>query len=307
MKLFKIRASALSEIMSEPKEKSPKEKYLDATELLLKHKTDYSLMVNKETKTAAKKWDSICATEKKVIELESEKDSTFLSDTCKTHLNNWVDENIFKRKKDVKTWAMQKGTEKETEALIIVNKFLGTKLKKDSRHFENDYSTGHIDIDYKEERTVYDIKICETFSTFPRFKEKLEKNYYWQMQQYLNLMEYDKAVVIKVLVNSPIWQIKQLIKNSYFGLLSKYGETNAVMESEHMEDIKNIFSQHVFDDTIEVMTEQGETYKLTESMIIPTELRVKCFEVKRCQEDIDKIHPRVLECREFLRQNNFHN
>lgn len=254
MKKFKIRASALSEIMSEPKVKSD-----------------------------------------------------ILSVSCKTHLNNWVDENIFKRKKDVKTWAMQKGTEKETEALIIVNKFLGTKLKKDSRHFENDYSTGHIDIDHKEERTVYDIKICETFSTFPRFKEKLEKNYYWQMQGYMDFVGYDKAIVIKVLVNSPIWQIKQLIKSSYFGLLNKYGETNQVMEAEHMEDIKNIFSQHVFDDTIEVMTEQGETYKLTESMIIPTELRVKCFEVKRCQEDIDKIHPRVLECREFLRQNNFHN
>jgi len=158
MKLFKIRASALSEIMSEPREKSPKERYYEAFDKRRLYTEQYGLISNKESKTAQNKALQIQNLTNKITELEAFKDDTFLSQSCKNHLNNWVDEHIFHRRKDVKTWAMQKGTEKETEALIIVNKFLGTKLKKDTRHFENDYSTGHIDIDHKEEKTVYDIK-----------------------------------------------------------------------------------------------------------------------------------------------------
>ena len=227
--------------------------------------------------------------------------TNLISDGAITHLNNWVDMVYFNRKNEVKTFAMQKGTECEIEALTIVKKYLNKpNLKKDNRHFEDEYLTGHIDIDNADDDEIIDIKICETFSTFPRFKTKLEKVYEAQMQAYMSLTGRNNAKVIKVLVNSPAWQIKSLINRIDYSLLNKYGETNEQHDAELNEAINSIFAQHVFDGNI-----QFDKYKLPKEMYIPIEQRVKVFEVKRDQEFIDKIPQKVLNCREFLKQNGY--
>jgi len=59
---------------------------------------------------------------------------------------------------------------------------------------------------------------------------------------------------------------------------------------------------HVIDNSISIKGYTLDSFGIAE---IPKENRVKIIKVKRCQEDIDLIKPRVDEIRAFLKQNNY--
>lgn len=228
--------------------------------------------------------------------------SETLSKTCISYLEDWIKENVYGRRKLLKTDAIQKGIECETEAIFVLNKATGSNFQKSpSVKMENDWATWSEDIDYKENFTTYDTKVCETFDTFPIIKEDIDKAYWRQGQVYMWLKwpEYKKHVIAKCLVNSPAWIIEQKLYYLYNDLCKKYGDNIEYIEQDYEEQARAIFLQHVFDKQV-VINSNGVTLQLTDEEVIPYEKRVCLMVVERDDEAIEKIKQRVQECRDYL-------
>jgi len=309
-KVFKIRASAISQIMSNPMWWSPLDKYNKKLKELETEQSKYEAITNKETKTAQKKWDKILKIWDDISELKQEKDKIVLSKTCITHLEQRIKENYFWRRKQLDTKAIQKGIECETEAVFILNKVTWKDYKKavynNWERLENDRCTGHEDIDDKENKKTIDTKVSASFDSFPIIKDQLEQAYYRQWQWYMRLKgeEYKKHEVVKVLVNTPARQIKSLLYNCYMQLSKKYEATPEYLEEEYKKKSKQIFLWHVFDKQLKIES-NWEYLELKDEEIIPYEKRIHIFEVNRNDEDIEKIIKRVEECRVWLNQNGY--
>ena len=68
--------------------------------------------------------------------------------------------------------------------------------------YENDFFKGTPDLIIKD--TVYDIKCSWDEFTFPLFENEIPtKDYYYQLQVYMNLLGLKKAVLVYVLLDSP--------------------------------------------------------------------------------------------------------
>lgn len=295
---FKARPSALARIMTDPQGKTNAEKYAD-----LKAKIEEAQAKYKQAQALGKQdlvpnqklLEKIKKMSMDLMALEPVKDQVQLSKTCITYLEEWIRENYFGRRKiQPKTKPLTKGVEKEFEGIHIANMALGTNYKKCDKTLENEYLIGHRDIDGGDH--VVDIKVSGSFSTFPILDTELEGVYEWQMQGYMALEpNHKRAQVIKVLVNSPEWQIRQKIKYSYYQLLDQYPDDPQTMEEEHKAQIQEIMMDHVFDQSITI---DGNT--ITDEQVIPIQDRIRIFEVARDEEMIARIGPRVEQCRAFI-------
>lgn len=229
--------------------------------------------------------------------------SELLSKTCISYLEDWVKENHFWRRKILKTNAIQKGIECESEAVFILNKALWTNYKKAVyakwEKMDNGRCTGHEDIDWGDH--TIDTKVCESFDTFPIFDEEADKNYWWQWQAYMRLKweNHKKHTVAKVLVNSPKRIIEQKLYNAYNNLVKKYEDNMQYIEEEYEQEAKEIFLQHVFDKQITINS-NWVLLQLTDEEVIPYEKRIHLVEVERDNEAIARIAKRVEECRLYL-------
>lgn len=287
--------------MSDPQGKTPMDKYLDHIAMIKANEEKYTAM-NKETKTAQKTRDNIQRWKDELVELEKHKDDIVLSKTCIAHLEDRVKENYYGRKKQLKTNAIQKGIECENEAVFILNKALWTNHKKSrGERMENERCTGHEDIDAGDH--TIDTKVCESFDTFPILTEDLDNMYRWQGQGYMRLKgeQYKKHIVAKVLVNSPVWQIKNKLYIAYINLQKKYDGNEEYVSQEYELEAREIFLNHVFDKQVTVNSDWA-SLRLSDEEVIPNDKRVKTFAFERDNNAINKIIKRVQECRAYLAQ-----
>jgi hypothetical protein len=125
-----------------------------------------------------------------------------LSDTCKTYLEEWVKENIYGVRKNIKSKYLTKGISVEDEAIEYYSEIakLGFVLKNQDR-FEDDFFTGTPDLIVGD--TVYDFKSSWDCFTFPLFDTKPDKNYWMQLQVYMELTGLRKAKLVYTLQNTP--------------------------------------------------------------------------------------------------------
>lgn len=308
--VFKIRCSAIGQIMTNPQGGSPMDKYLNQVEMIKTNQIKYDETKNKETKTAQKLRDNLQRWKYELTELEADKDRIVLSKTCQSHLEDWVKENYYGRKEQLDTKAIQKGIECENEAVFVLNQALWTSYKKsvynNGEKMENERMTGHEDIDDTENKTIIDTKVSYTFDSFPILKEDLESNYWRQGQGYMFLKweGYETHKVAKVLVNSPKWILEQELYRLYANLEKKYSGNLEYIEEEYNENAQRIFLGHVFDKQLKIFDNWTER-QLTDEQVIPYEKRVHLFEVKRDNEAIEKIKKRVEECRLWLEQQGY--
>lgn len=306
--IFKVRCSAIGDIMTNPQGWTPMDKYLKAVETLEKTKDEYEKIVNKDTKTAQNKRDKILKLMDDVSELEKNKDKIVLSKWCISHLEDWIKENYFGRKKQLDTKQIKKGIECENEAIFVLNKALWVNYTKarynEWEKMENERCTWHEDIDDVENKKTIDIKVSYSFDSFPIVKDELEDNYYWQGQWYMRLKweDYKRHEVIKVLVNTPAWHLKSLLYNCYNNISKQYEETPEYIDEEYEKAAKQIFLWHVFDNQLTIDSNWA-MLRLKENEIIPYQKRIHTFEISRDDEAIEAIKKRVEECRIWLEQN----
>lgn len=205
----------------------------------------------------------------KLLMTNSRSKSDPLSETAKGCLHEIYIEEVFGRRKTISSPAMKKGTSVETDSLELLQEVTNEVHFKNQKTLENDYLIGTPDVVDKKGDRVIDIKSSWDIWTFSRVTQASAiKDYAWQLKGYMWLTETRNAQLVYALVNTPEFIITdQLYRMSF----------NYPPETD-MEQFRTNF---IFDD-------------------IPSELKIKRFEVGYYEEEMNELRSRLDLCREYL-------
>lgn len=204
MREFKVRASAGGRIVTNAQGKSKAEKIADLKEAIKSAEIRISEAKNKEAKTFVDLAnEKIPSYKKEILELESLPDEIMLSTGTKTFVDEWLKEQIYGFRKEIKNKYLTKGLALEDEGIDSAISWLDLPfVLKNEKSFEDEFFTGTPDLILSDE--ILDIKCSWDAFTFPLFeKECPTKDYFYQLQIYMHLTGKRKARVVYVLLNTP--------------------------------------------------------------------------------------------------------
>ncbi len=197
-----------------------------------------------------------------------------LSATTKTYLHEIYIREKYQREKNIDSKYLVKGLLVEEDALTLYSRYKKEYYTKNEERFNSEYLTGHPDI---LTDIVIDIKSSWDIYTFLNVKtNKLNKNYYWQLQGYMMLAGLSKATLAYCLIDTP----SALINDEKRRLMWKM---NAISDEDPLfqEASKEIERQMTFSD-------------------IPLEERVIEEEILYNEDDLLKLYTRIEQCRNYL-------
>jgi hypothetical protein len=144
-----------------------------------------------------------------------------LSETTKSYAKEWLIEQIYGFRKEIKSKYIYKGLVMEDEAIDKAIEWLDLPFAiKNEQYFENDFIKGTPDLIV--DGVVYDIKCSWDAYTFPIFENEIpNKDYFYQLQCYMYLTGCNKAVLTYVLLNTPEEVVYETPQN-YDDLDKKY-------------------------------------------------------------------------------------
>lgn len=186
-----------------------------------------------------------------------------------TYLENWLKEKLYDCRNEFNSKYCDKGNLMEEASVMLISEQLGQPLAKNEEYKENDFLTGTCDIDTGD--TIIDIKNSWNCFTFPLFADDVpNKDYFLQLQAYMELWGRDKAKLIYTLMDMP----EHLIMHEAKGIAYKEGL-----------DINEVYAQ----------IEKKHLY----SNVI-TSLRFKEFNIEKDEDVIAKIKQRVKMCQVYI-------
>lgn len=193
-----------------------------------------------------------------------------LSATTRRYLQELHKEVLFGKSTDLQSKYLDKGKQVEDESITLYNNVTGDSAVKNEEFFSNNYICGTPDIVGSK---LIDIKSSWDFTTFPMHEETLpSKDYYWQLQGYMELTQQKESWIAYCLVDTPT----QLIQDEVRRLGWQLGMIEVPMDLE------------------------AEVYERLQYSDIPAELRIKMFRVEYNDEDIQRLYERIEICREHL-------
>jgi len=200
--------------------------------------------------------------------------SETLSETAKSYIQDLFKERELGIYKEFSSRYTDKGLEMEDEAIQFASEVLNWDfVVKNETRFNNDWLTGEPDIN--TDSLLADIKCSWNGSTFPLFDETIKnKDYYWQLQGYMQLTGHDTSELVYTLMNTPLQIVEDEIRRQHWKL-------NLIEEDLEVRDA--VQKMHNFDH-------------------IPNELRVKRFIVEKNEAAQEKIKERVEVAREYYQQ-----
>jgi hypothetical protein len=195
-----------------------------------------------------------------------------LSQTAKTY----IEEEVLRAKYGIiKTFSSRytdKGNLVEDEAIEMAANALELGfLYKNHEHFENDFLTGTPDVNTND--ILLDVKSSWDATTFPFFATEIPtKDYYYQLQGYMELTGKTEALLVYCLVNTPADMIEDEVRRAHW---------NARLMDESQELRDEVLKRHSFDH-------------------IPDNRRVKFYKIEKDEQVIAEIKERVELCREYF-------
>ena len=190
MKEFKIRCSAIGEIMSKGK---------DSAGLTLKQGERLTELSKTEKLTSKQSEDMAALIYKRDKPPE-------LSATAKSHCQNWLREQLYGRRKEISSKYCEKGNAVEDASIEFLNSILLTDYVKNEEYRENDYLTGTCDIE--GDNHIRDMKNSWDCYTFPLFDSDIkDAGYKWQLQGYMELYDKEEAFLDYTLMDAPLHMI----------------------------------------------------------------------------------------------------
>ena len=187
-----------------------------------------------------------------------------------TYCQDWLKEQLYGRRKELKSKYLDKGNEVEDASIEFLNSQLLTDYVKNEAYFQNEFMTGTPDINAD---IIIDMKNSYDFSTFPLFADKIDNmDYYYQLQGYMELCDKEEAMLVYCLMDSPDHLIEGEAKSKAYKL------------GGHWEDYYT------------------ECHKFYTYGDIEPELKIKKFEVKRNRKVIEEIKVRVAMCQEYIQE-----
>lgn len=138
-------------------------------------------------------------------ELIFKRDNIDLSETTKTYCREWLTEQIYGYRKEIKNRYLDKGIIMEDDAIDSVISWLDLPfVMKNKDSFEDDYFTGTPDLIIDELDRVDDTKCSWDCFTFPLFDDEIpDIGYYYQLQIYMHLTGKRHASLDYCLMNTP--------------------------------------------------------------------------------------------------------
>lgn len=195
-----------------------------------------------------------------------------LSQTAKTY----IEEEVLRAKygviKPFYSRYTDKGNAVEGQAIEMAAEALELSfIYKNERRFENEFLTGTPDVNTDD--VLLDVKSSWDATTFPFFATEIPtKDYFFQLQGYMELTGKTEALLVYCLVNTPIEMVEDEIRRAHW---------NAHLLEEDYNLRDEILKRHVFDH-------------------IPLGRRVKVFKVEKDEQVIEQIKERVELCREYF-------
>lgn len=211
---------------------------------------------------------------------ESRSKTDPLSETTKKYLVEVMIQKMYGRRKDIVNKYIQKGLMVEEDAITLYSRVMGEYFEKNETNLSNDFLTGTPDLftgeDILKAEKIIDIKSSyDIFTFFNAQMNGVDKNYYWQLQAYMDLTGAKSAELAYCLVDTP----ESLIESAKRKFIWDAGIKG--------EDQYN----HEAFDAIDRLAHYNDINIKDRVYIVP---------VARNQEDIDRLHVRVLECRIWL-------
>jgi hypothetical protein len=197
-----------------------------------------------------------------------------MGETAKSYLDEVYREVKWKVRKDVTSKYISKGLMVEDSAIAFYSSFKGGFFSKNDEWFKNDFISGTPDI--VSDDLVVDIKSSWNAFTLPKNTDKINRDYYWQLQGYMWLTGKETSLLSYVLLDTP----EQLIQDECRRLAWKMGVIDDVNQ-DYIDACQELREQMTFNQ-------------------IPIEERIVEFEIKRNEEDLELLKSRVLECRMYL-------
>lgn len=194
-----------------------------------------------------------------------------LSQTAKTYIEEQVISDKYGIKKQFYSRYTDKGILVEDDAIKLVSDILDLGFTwKNEDHFSNDFLTGTPDVN--TDSVLLEVKSSWDATTFPFFATEIPtKDYYYQLQGYLELTGKTRALLCYCLVNTPEEMVEDEVRRAHWN-------ANLLEESLDLRD--EVQKRHNFDH-------------------IPDNRRVKVFEVEKDEKVIEAIKERVELCREY--------
>jgi hypothetical protein len=217
------------------------------------------------------------------IMTEPRSKSEVLSETCKNYLTQLYVEKYYGRTYDIENKFVSKGLLVEEDSLTLFSRNKGEVFIKNEKNFKNSFISGTPDVTPDQRNgIVTDIKSSwNIFTFFQTRNDKLNKNYFWQLQGYCALTGAKSASLAYCLINTP-----------------------AVLIAD---DIRRLqWKMNVIDDTDEIF--QAAAAELEFTMLyddIPLAERVNEIQFERSDADIERIYERVKQCRTYMNETFF--
>lgn len=260
MKTFKIRCSALSEIMGGS---------VGITEV-------QSARIDELSRRKADPLQKPLTKnmEEELADLLFKKENPKLPTGAQTYCKKWIKYQMFKRKEEWKSLVIDKGLACEEDGIKLLGEVRGLDgISKNDEFFENEFMQGNPDIIHNNK--VRDTKLSWDLYSFPMFeKEHPDKDYWWQLQGYMILTGLKEASLDYVLIDTPMPIVLLDLKKLYY-------QSGGVAEEWSQEKYEFLYPNYRFDD-------------------VPKEMRVKSFEFELDTTLENKIKERVLLCRKYI-------
>lgn len=294
---FKVRASCGGKIMTDAKGKSNFELFLEAKEKLSSLKTRLDGFKNKKCKSALDiKENKIPETKKLIEELEKVKDKKQLSETCKTHLKEWILSVKYGRKKYFGSKYTDKGNKTEQDGFQLIQDvlFKGKFLPKNKEYLENEFFCGTPDVLIGD--FVIDNKSSWDIFTFPMGERDIpNKDYFFQLHIYMELSGKKDALLGYTLNDTPC----EIIEDEIFRFKRQKNLID-ITDQQAYEVSKNfIFTKKGLQENI-FLYSSADTSDFIE---IPFRKRLVDFQFEKDSDVIFELEKRVLACREWINEN----
>lgn len=202
--------------------------------------------------------------------LTNDRSGKLMGETAKSYCKEWLISEITGKEKDIKSKYLSRGNAMEENAIQRVAKYYGCELVKNEIELENDYFKGTYDT--KNIERAIDTKVPFDAFTFPFFVVDTDKDYYGQLQVYMDLTGLKKASLCYCLENGSIEQIEKL---------SWQIAKELDKDEPDIEDWEEAEKQLSYDH-------------------LPDNLRIKVFEFEYDEDFISKAKERVLDAREYI-------
>lgn len=218
-----------------------------------------------------------------------------MGETAKKKFVELYIQQVYGRQKTVKSKYLEKGTEREQDAITLLTQCNLKMYRKNTERLTNEFITGEWDIDTDDE--IIDIKNSWDLFTF---REANEKDYKWQRIGYTWLKNVSRGSTAFCLINGTAKHIMdEKRKASYdFGL-------DPEADPKYIERCQQIERNHIFDMAAFVKENPGFDFHsdLSEwKWDIPHKDRVKMFTLTKDESDIEAIKARIIEGRKYLKK-----